>query len=55
MALFDNVHSALGDLAYSLKQAQEGIRTDTPLWKVQEYLDNLAFTANEMSKGNFDE
>jgi hypothetical protein len=55
MALFDNVHSSLSELAHRVKQAQEGIRTDTPLWKVQEYLDSLAFTANEMSKGNFDE
>jgi hypothetical protein len=54
MALFDNVHSSLTELAYQVKKAQEGIRTDTPCWKVQEYLDSLAFTTNEMSKGNFD-
>ena len=54
MALFNNIHDSLSDLAHRVKQAQEGIRTDTPVWKVQEYMDSLAFTINEMSKGKFD-
>ena len=54
MALFDNVHSSLSELAYQVKKAQEGIRSDTPMWKMQEYLDSIAYTANEMSKGRFD-
>jgi hypothetical protein len=54
MTLFDNVHSSLSELAYQIRKAQEGIRADTPMWKVQEYMDSLAFTINEMSKGNFD-
>ena len=55
MALFDNIHSALSNIAYDVHKAQEGIRTDTPMWKVQEFLDSIVFTATEMSKGNFDE
>jgi hypothetical protein len=47
MALFDNIHSALSNLAHDVRKAQEGIRTDTPMWKVQEFLDSIVFTVLE--------
>jgi len=54
MSIYDNVQGALGNLAYDVSQAQRGIRTDTPLWKVQEYLDALSYSIDRLRKGEYE-
>ena len=52
--LYNNVIDALQDLDYRVRQAVHGITRDTPMWKVQEHLDSIAFSAEELSKGRFE-
>ena len=51
--LYTNVIDALQDLDYHVRQAINGIRRDTPMWKVQEHLDSISFRADELRKGRF--
>lgn len=53
--LISNIHDGLSNLAYDVRKAQEGIRRDTPIWKVQQFLDSIAYTAAELSKGKYHE
>ena len=53
--LYENINYALSDLAYRVRQAQEHIRPDTPVQRVQVYMDSILLMAQEMSEGKFHE